>query len=72
LTVLPSDKSFAAWTLASLAMLALKPPQSPRSAVITTKSCTLSLPVPDSSFGAVSDPPAAAARPAITAVNRSV
>ena len=49
----------------------LKPPQRPRSEVITTRRCTLSEPVPARSFGAVSEPFTEEASPAITALKRS-
>ena len=52
-------------------MVELKPPHRPRSAVITTSSCTWSLPVPDNSFGALSELPTEAANPPRTAFIRS-
>jgi len=59
--------------LASLAMLALKPPHRPRSAVMTTKQMNLIRPrARFSSLGAVSDPPTEAANRDITALKRSV
>ena len=70
LTVLPSLASLSASARAILAMLLLKPPHSPRSAVITTSRWVRSSPVPRRSLGAPSPSPTEAASPAITLPNR--